>query len=171
MMKMKKFFLRNMVIIVSCFSILLGYFLLQPHMSSCIPFVRELRLSSFLNHTIKNNAISTQEFWQLREFYSPGVIQFIKPNLTFTSDRILSHETLINNNVSLEDLLPRSSHLQHIVYRKKNELIVTSNNDIFVYFIKPISEMIKANAYFDNKDTDEKLLKNKNWYVVTRIKK
>jgi len=106
----------------------------------------------------------------LREFYSPGVIQFNKPNLTFTSDRVVSHETLIDKNLLLESLLPQSYNW-HIVYKKTNELIATSGEDSLIYFIKPISEMVQANGLFDYKDKDKRLLENKSWYVITKIHK
>jgi len=135
-----------------------------------VPFIRTLRLSSFIKNTIKNNSISVQEFWQLREFYSPGVIQLDKPNLTFTSNRVVSHETLIDKNLTLESLLPQSNNW-HIMYKKTNELIATSGNDTIIYFIKPISEMAQANGFFDYKDKDKKFLTGKYWYVYTIISK
>ena len=147
-----------------------GYFLLQPRVSNTIPFIRKLQLTTFIKNTIKNNSISAQEFWQLREFYSPGVIQVDKPNLTFTSNKITSHETLIDKAITLQSLLPKSSNW-HVLYQKTNELIATSGNETFIYFIKPISEMVKANGFFDYKDKDKKLLENKSWYVVTKIQK
>ena len=170
MTKTKKLPRLNIWIIVSCLSLLGAYFLLQPRFSNMIPFIRQSRLNTFIQNTIKNNSISPQGFWQLREFYSPGSIQFNKPSLTFTSDRIISHETLIDKNIVLETILPKKENW-HILFKKENELIASKNNTLFIYFIKPTSEMIKANAYFDNKDKDEKFLKNKNWYVVTEIQR
>lgn len=168
MQKTNKFPRLNIWIIVSCLGLLSSYFLLQPRFSNIIPFVRHIRLNAFIQNTIKNNSISPQEFWQLREFYSPGNIQFNKPNLTFTSNKILSHETLIDTNITLQSLLPKKENW-HVLYKNMNEFIATKGNVTFIYFIKPSSEMIKANAYFDNVETDEKLLKSKNWYVVTQI--
>jgi len=135
-----------------------------------IPFIREYRLSSFVRNTIEHNAISAQEFWQLREFYSPGVIQFDKRNIVFTSDKITSHEFLVDKKTTLQSLLPNEKNW-HISYKNTNELIATSGTDTLVYFIKPISEMAQANGFFDYKDKDKKLLEGKNWYVVTVIKK
>ena len=168
MQKTKKFPLLNIWIIVSCLSLLGSYFLLQPRFSNIIPFVRHSRLNTFIQNTIRNNFISPQEFWQLREFYSPGNIQFNKPNLTFSSSKIVSRETLIDTIIPLQSLLPKKESW-HVLYKNTNELIATKENMTFIYFVKPPSEMIKANAYFDDVDTDEKLLKSKNWYVVTQI--
>lgn len=169
-MKTKKFSRLNIWIIVSCLSLLGSYFLLQPRFSNMIPFVRHSRLSAFIQNTIKNNSISPQEFWQLREFYSPGNIQFNKPNLTFTSNKIESHETLIDTNITLQSLLPKEENW-HVLYKNTNEFIATKGNMTFIYFIKPSSEMIKANAYFDNVEEDSQLLKTRNWLVVTEIQK
>lgn len=135
-----------------------------------IPSIREYRLSTFIKNTIKNKGISAQEFWQLREFYSPGIIQLNKPNLTFISNKIISHEALVDKKITLQALLPKMNNW-HIVYKKTNELIATSGNDTVIYFIKPISEMTQANGFFDYKDKDKKLLENKNWYVTSKISK
>lgn len=156
--------------IVSLFIVFSLYFLLQPRLSNIFPFIREYRLTTFIKNTIKNNTISSQEFWQLREFYSLGIIQFNKPNLTFTSNKIESKETIINKNVILQTLLPSQDNWK-ILYRNKNELIATKGKETFVYFIKPISEMAQANGFFDYKDKDKKLLQDKNWYVATTIVK
>lgn len=139
-------------------------------MSNRLPIIREYRLNTFIKNTVKNNAISPQEFWQLREFYSPGAIHLNKPNLTFTSNKVVSHETLVDKKIALEHLLPKLNGW-NILYRKTNELIATNGSDTLIYFIKPISEMAQANGFFDYKDKDEKLLINKNWYVITKIKK
>lgn len=132
------------------------------------PFIQKYRLSSFIKNTVKNKTISAQEFWQLREFYSPGVIQFNKRNLIFTSNKITSHESLIDKKITLDSLIsPKKSW--HILYKNTNELIATSGTDTLIYFIKPVSEMAQANGFFDYKDKDKKLLENKNWYVETKI--
>jgi len=156
--------------IVSLLLVVTLYFLLQPRVSNTIPFIRRIRLPIFIKNTIKNNSISAQEFWQLREFYSPGVIQFDKRNLIFTSDKITSHEFLIDKKITLQSLLPNETNW-HILYKGKNELIATSGTNTFIYFVKPISEMAQANGFFDYKDKDKKLLENKNWYVATTINK
>jgi len=160
----------TILLIVSLFLVGIAYFLLQPRVSNMVPFIRELRLSSFIRNTIKNNAISAQEFWQLREFYSPGVIQFNKQNLIFISNKIISHEVLVDKKTSLQALLPKMDNW-HILYKKTNELIATSGNDTIIYFIKPISEMAQANGFFDYKDKDKKFLTGKYWYVYTIISK
>lgn len=57
------------------------------------------------------------------------------------------------------------------MYQNTNELIASSGKTTYIYFIKPISEMSKANGFFDYKDQDKKLLETKNWYVETKILK
>jgi len=104
----------------------------------------------------------------MREFYSPGVIQFKRPNLTFTSSKISSRETLVDKNTTLQSLLPNSID-EKIIYKNENELITTKGNKTHIYFVKPISEMATANGFFDCKDKDKKLLEDKNWYVSTTI--
>ena len=104
----------------------------------------------------------------MREFYSPGVIQFKRPNLTFTSSRILSRETLVDKNTTLQSLIP-SLIGEKIIYKKESELITSKGNITHIYFVKPISEMATANGFFDYTDKDKKLLEDKNWYVSTMI--
>lgn len=170
MTKIKTFFFPNIWIIVSCLSLLLAYLLLQPRISNIIPFVREYRLSSFISHSKKNNSISAQEFWQLREFYSPGVILLNKPKLLFTSSKITSQETLIDKKITLDEMLPKESD-QQILYKNGNEQISTDESAIYVYFIKPTTDMVQANGFFDYKDKDKKLLEGKSWYVSAIIQK
>lgn len=170
MIKIKKSFLPSILTIVSCLSLALSYFFLQPRISNIVPFIREIRLSGFIKNTIKNNHISAQEFWKLREFYSPGTISISKPDLSFISDKIISKETLIDNKILFDSLFPKLDGWK-IIFIKPNELITTKNNETLIFFIKSISEMSQANGFFDYKDKDKKLLENKNWYVVTKIQK
>jgi hypothetical protein len=161
---------KNILLIVSLFLVLISYFLLQPRVSNIFPFIREYRLSSFIRNTIKNKNISTQEFWELREFYSPGSILLEKPNLTYTSAKIISYETLVSKDNTLKTHISFKRDW-HILYQNTNELIASSGKTTYIYFIKPISEMSKANGFFDYKDQDKKLLETKNWYVETKILK
>ena len=156
-------------LIVSLFLVSISYFLLQPRASGIFPFIREYRLKAFIENTVKNHHISAQEFWELREFYYPGTIRFNKPNLLFISDKITSHETLVNKNTAFIDLIPKSIK-GNVLYEDADELIVSEEDTTVIYFIKPISEMASANGFFDYRDKDKKLLENKKWYVVTQIK-
>lgn len=161
--------LQIIILIVSLFLVSISYFLLQPRVSGVFPFIRQYRLAQFIKNTIKNKHISPQEFWQLREFYSPGVITFKKPDLLFKSARIYSHETILGKNVKLSSLVPKNKR-NNVIYENENELISTQDDLTTIYFIKPITEMATANGFFDYRDKDKKLLENKNWYVVTQIK-
>ena len=158
------------LLIVSLFVVVLLYFFLQPRISNNIPFIRNERLNTFINNSIKNNHISPEEFWQLREFYSPGYVTIARPHLTFSADKISSQETIIDSKIPLKSLLPTKQNW-HILYENTNEMIASKDNKIYIYFIKPISEMSKANGFFDYKDKDKKLLENKNWYGETMIQK
>jgi hypothetical protein len=133
------------------------------------PFIRHTRLSSFIENTKKNNAISVQEFWQLREFYSPGIIQFNRPELIFTSQLISSTEKLVPDSTRLYDLIPTTNHGK-VLYKSQNELISRMDGLIYVYFTKSISEMETANGFYDYKDKDMELVSNKNWFVSAIIK-
>jgi len=135
-----------------------------------VPFIREYRLSSFIKNTINNKNISAQEFWELREFYADGVIKLNRPLTTFTSSRIVSTETLVNVDETLKNIVKRDKDW-NILFENDSNLIAQKNSKTVIYFIKPISEMSKANGFFDYKDKDKKILENKKWYVFTKISK
>ena len=70
------------------FSILLLVFIvvlfivLSPKVSSLLlPFKSEAILNDFINKTKIAGAINPQEYWQFREFYSPGYFTFAKQGL------------------------------------------------------------------------------------------
>lgn len=115
-------------------------------------------LNSLLNKVEKTNKIDAQEFWKMREFYYPGSITFAKvasenkPHTIFRSSYITSYEYLVPSNTFKEGISVKRNG-------KVTEII----------FIKPISEMKKANGFFDYNDKDKKLLEGKYWFVYTTI--
>lgn len=161
---------QNILIIVSLFLVLIAYLFLQPHISNVLPFIRQHRLNSLINNSIKNKAISAQEFWEFREFYAPGTIKIDRPSMTFKSNRITSIETLVNSKSTLKAFVKRSDKW-NILFENETNLIAQEDSSTYIYFIKPISEMSRANGFFDYKDKDKKMLENKKWYVYTKVSK
>lgn len=164
---MKKRF-QNILLIVTLFLFFIFYFLLQPRVSNFIPLIREYRMQSFIKSTLKNDEISSQDFWQLREFYSPGTITFSNRNLEFKSQKSISKEVLVKNTSSLQTYT-QSMRNYRIIFQKKNEIIAEKNGIIFINFIKPVAEMKKTNGFFDYEDKDKALLKDKAWFVSAQF--
>lgn len=134
---------------------------LHPTLSAAFfPFKRDLSLSAYISKIQKEKKIDPQEFWRWRESYYPGSITFTKvvsahtPHTVFRSKYITSYEYLVDTNTMGDK-----------IYIKKN----TNTTDIV--FIKPISEMRKANGFFDYQDKDKKLVTGKFWLVVTIVNK
>lgn len=141
--------------------ILLLVLLFHPTLSSVLfPWKRQLSLNSYINKIQKTQTLDGQEFWKWRESYYPGSITFQKiasantPHTVFTSKYISSYEYLVDSNTM------------------GNKISINKNkNNTDIVFIKPLSEMKRANGFFDYKDKDKKLLEGKFWLVVTSIDK
>lgn len=161
--------------------------LLHPTISSILfPMKRQAMLDTFI-HTIQNKKdIDPQEFWKFREFYYPGSLVVNKKGISmktpytfnsslhpllftvFKSNYIESYEYLISSN-DLNDVIPFNEDFtifldSSVAYRDRGKYVE-------VVFIKPVSEMIKANGFLDHKDKDKKLLEGKYWFVYTIINK
>lgn len=127
-------------------------------------------MKSFIKNTLKNNIISAKEFWQLREFYSPGIITFDNKILEYKSQKVTSREILVKKTDYLQTHVQPTKDYQ-IIFQRKNELITKKDGVTFIYFIKPISEMRTANGFFDYEDKDKALLRDKMWLVVAQFSK
>ncbi|PIY68532.1 hypothetical protein COY90_05385 [Candidatus Roizmanbacteria bacterium CG_4_10_14_0_8_um_filter_39_9] len=170
--------LYHQLIAFSFISLLILIFIsVSPRYSSVFfPSQRAERLQGFITNTQSHGLINAQDFWKLREMYYPGILTFNKnaypnPFVTFKSDKITSYESLI----PLPDLNrkwpPVNITGKKILFENKNELIYfEEKNVVRIVFIKPISEMITANAFYDYKDKDKKLLQDKAWYVTASVK-
>lgn len=178
MLKIKRSLPRNIVIIVSFFTLFLAYSLLQPRISGLFPFIREAKLQAFLNSIEKSKSISSQEFWQFREFYYPGSVTLdrngiegkIKPLLffQFRSKYMLSSEYLITTS-DLNQIIPFGEN--YIINVERSYAYKISDKNVEIIFIKPISELTKANGFIYEKDQDKKLVEGKYWLVITKILK
>lgn len=157
-------------LIVSSFFFMMIYLLLQPRVSGYFPFIRKYRLDTFIKNTSAHHAISAEEFWILREFYSPGFIRFKNRDVIYTSDKIASRESLVDKGITLDSLLSLDTNWT-ILFNTRNEMIATNRKAYIISFIKPIEEMSTANGFFDYRDKDKKLLESKNWYVTSEIQR
>lgn len=142
-------------------------------------------LNKILTQIDQNKNIDAQEFWQFREFYYPGVITFSRTGLTekapYTFDALLKpllFTSFHSNYISSYEYIVSMNDLNYVVpfnedwrlYLKSSLAVRARNNTVDIVFIKPVSEMVKANGFLDYRDKDKKLLENKFWLVITQIK-
>ena len=155
--------------------VFLLFFLINPKYSPIfLPLKRTKMITSFLESTEKQSTINPQEFWSLREFYSPGLLMInkdatSKPFLIFTSDKIKSYESLVAKYNINRKWPPVNLEGKRVDYLTESELIYRENNMMRIIFLKPISQMITANAVYDYKDKDKIFLEKKLWFVDSTI--
>jgi hypothetical protein len=150
--------------------IILGLFcLLQPKIKAKIGLKNNKLLDTFIRETIINKKINVQEFWKLREFYCPGSFIFDrnKPTfLTYSCNYLKSYDSLVSESTII---VSKEIKQKDIIVNNRNVLITKDKQDIIILFIVRTEEMEKANGFFDYKEKDKKLLKNKYWLDKTII--
>lgn len=177
--------------------IVISFLILTPKVASMLfPQKRQMVLQSFISSTKQTNKIDPQKFWEFREFYSPGYFTFNRNGLTNTQIKTVENKTGISvdmNNVSRIFLSFTSLHLnsyEALVSAVKLSDVVNvqtlgsketifSNNNTLIYkdstkrthilFLKPLSEMERANGFFNYNDTDKSIVQGKNWLEVTTL--
>lgn len=187
------------------FSILLLVFIvvlfivLSPKVSSLLlPFKREAILNEFINKTKASGAINPQEYWQFREFYSPGYFTFAKTGISNSLMKNAAGKIGIKydqKTIDLTDLLFSSQKLSSldmltkqsslsavsdkkqfqngkILFSNKNSLIYQVNaKTIKIVFLLTNNDMKRANGFFDYTDIDKKITEGENWFNITSLTK
>ncbi len=130
-------------------------------------------LQSFVLNSINQNSINVQQFWETREFYSPGHIILAKqveepnPFLTFTSDKWHSSEYLTKISTLAPSL---SDECSNVLLMTQQDLICNlQDGSTFIAFIRDQNEMRKANVFFDPKH-DVNSIEGKYWLVISYIR-
>ena len=176
-----------MIVITICFVIF------TPRVSSLIfSQKRDMTYNSFVSKTQNNQKLDPQEFWKFREFYSPGYFELKDQGLensdvqsavdeigltpkgvTYTSLFRAKHSISldgITESNSLDEIIDTKS-LENITFQNENSVILTNNmNQKIIIFLLPVSEMKKANGFFEYDGKDKELLENKNWFNITMLK-
>ncbi len=176
-----------MILITICFVIF------TPRVSALLfSPKREMTLNSFLDKTKQEQKINPQEFWKFREFYSPGYFELMDQGLEnsevnsaineiglepkgvaftslFKSKHSISLDGLTENE-SLSEIIDLNS-IQNIAFQNEHSMIFTNNNKTIMFFLLPISEMKKANGFFEYDGKDKELLENKYWFNITKIER
>ncbi len=185
------FFLSILLIVSLCF------ILLVPKVSSRVfPQKREQILNNFISQTVKEGKIDPQKYWEFREFYSPGYFDFSEKGIDMSdlkdelSDLSRSADMIdlyflgfhSKNLISLDGLTEEASlnkvfdnrklSVKEVLFENHNAIIYKdTNGQIYIVFLLPISEMKKANGFFDYNKKELKFLDKKHWYNITKLKK
>lgn len=177
---------------VTTLIILISFFLFVPKISSSLfPFKRHMLWDTFLTQVQKDRKIDPQKYWEFREFYSPG---YFTDNKTASTDEITNalkkygikgdrtFTTLLvfhAKNAESIDTLTTMTKFDAIIAPLPHNNILFKNNDSLIYkpdethvvitFLKPLSEMEKANGFFDYREKDKELVKGKMWFNITKL--
>lgn len=151
-----------------------------------------MTFNNFLENSKNNERINPQEFWKFREFYSPGYFKLMNQGLEKSEIELALNKTGIKPNnidvysslfvsrhsISLDGLTKENSlssivnidMFQNILFKNENSIIFKNKNgETLIIFLLPVTEMKKANGFFDYEGKDKNLLKNKNWFSLTKI--
>lgn len=151
--------------------------------------------SNFLEETQRNDSINTQLFWEFRDFYSPGYVQFDQkglpkplvksmkqkiaipvsvdettlPYLAFQSPRVQSLDILIKTSSFSAVVNPEVYKGKEILFQNKNGVIYKESKDVIkIAFLASESELKRTNGYF-LRWRDYGLIKNKYWLNLSSI--
>lgn len=181
-------FLSILMIIIT-----LLFIFLSPRLSSSIfPAKRAMLLNNFVNKTTSTKTIDSQRFWEFREFYSPGYSKVLNQGLSQSDidqaivkigqkpSNITKYTNLFfsNHSTSIEGLtkeikiksvisIPNTSQ---ILFEKNESVIYKIDGKTYIAFLKPISEMKKANGFFEY-DKNPKMFEKNNWFNITVLDK
>jgi len=175
-----------------CGMIALLFFFLQPKVAASVfPSVREARRTDFLKKVEEAGQINPQDFWQFREFYSPGSFTFnekyidvasglqLKKNvvlpvprvglLSFNSVHAQSEESLIVPEAWPSVVTAHHINAQRILFQTPHTYIYTDGAQTKILFMKPISEMMTANGFFLYNDLEKEKFKKYYWLDETTL--
>jgi hypothetical protein len=174
--------------------VVIAFVFSSPRISSAFfLFKRESAFNSFLKETKSNNQIDPRKFWEFRDLYSPGYIKFSntgidKSDISSTLNKLALDPQNVNlyfskfdsrNLESLDGLTIESKidkviknenlNIKSVLFKNSNTIIFNdAGNQTYIIFILPVSEMKKANGFFDYGE-DQKILNGKNWIDITKL--
>lgn len=168
--------------------------LLPKLTSSIYPQKRAVILNQFIASTEKNGSLNPQEYWQFRDFYSPGFYSFNRHGLgkdktstfintthimltdptaniflKFTSPKLTSLDILTSKS-TLDDVVSMNGSNKNIIYNDKTTKIFRQTpNTITILFEKTGNDMKKANGFFDYQNEDKNVTDGKYWLNITEL--
>ena len=137
-----------------------------------------------------------REYWQFREFYSPGSFNFSRTGITesllknkqteinipydqneidltflaFTSPKLLSLDMLTKENDLNKIIDINTLKKTNVLFMNKNSLIYQkSSGRIIIIFLRNESDMKNANGFFDYQDKDKNITAGENWLNITSL--
>lgn len=186
-----KFILTLLLIIIVAFA------LFQPKLSVWLfPFKRQMIANNFISQVNKTHVIDARDFWQFREFYYPGYFTFERdglskaqaeqgleqtgaklqstttyfPFLVYTADKFHSIDFLTNATI-LDEAVRLSTDSQKVILKTNTSIIYYDTpNSLIIIFVKPTSEMVTANGYYNYRNEDDvAIYTGKNWLSISRV--
>jgi hypothetical protein len=173
------------------------FFILSPKVSSLLfPIKRQTVLNEFISKTKATGVINPQDYWQFREFYSPGYFTFsrtgipeslvvtasTKIEVTYNQKAIdLTDLYFSSQKLNSLDMLTKQSSLSNIVDQKQfqNDKLIFMNSNSAIYqegsktikivFLLTNADMQKANGFFDYTDKDKQITEGENWLNITSL--
>lgn len=166
--------------------------LLQPTIVSMWnPWYRQQLIHRFLDTIVTTQTLDAQELWLFRERLSPGSMTFntaavdmfqtyrivaVEPEkdtllMTFTSAALRSTDTLTKNQYALDEVqkqLPEGT----TVRTRTPQLLLAELPDksMFLSALMPLSELKRANGFFDYLPSEEEQIRGAAWlhqsYIV-----
>lgn len=188
----KKFEVILILLIVALFVVL------QPKLSVVLfPQKRNAILSKYLDGIRTEKQIVSRDFWKFREFYYPGYfklnksgfkpliflpildeigVEFIASSnpsvfLLYQSDKVKSIEALVDKKTLNEIFVVNTNDQDEVIFEDETGFVDKYESGIRVLFVKPISDMVLTNGYFDYKNPrDQAIIENKYWLSASYIK-
>lgn len=138
------------------------------------PILRSICLQQFLS-TVKQDAmIDPEKFWEFRDFYAattssfkPQNIPKKEPFLTIKTSYFISSDALLEHPPKIT--LPLSPDVDIFIFQDVSSVIYEANRKLYIRFVKPQSEMLKANGFFRYFGVDLTQYKDYLWYNETVI--
>lgn len=175
--------------------IILGTFIvLSPSLNTIFPFERHAKLNSFLSEVKKTNELNPKEYWEFREFYTPGTFTFSKnytitnsqvsplilpeysaigkrtnekPYLVFHSSNVDSIDAVITSTIDLSKLYSKNAK----VVMSYPSLVLTNEGTYYkLIAILPGKDIRVADGFFEDNKQDS-FLANNYWLTISIIKK
>lgn len=180
------------------FVIIFSFVIFSPKLSSLVfSLRRETVLKEFINETKIHGRVDPQNYWKLREFYSPGHFIFSRDGIAesilmntlkeigidynsknvdltflfFSSEKLHSLD-MLTKQASLSALINQKQiREKDIIFMNKNSLIYKEKQNLIkIVFLMSNSDMQLANGFFDYKDKDKNLIKGQNWFNITSLR-
>ena len=195
--KLQKIVKSQAVFFITLFLIVGGLFVvLSPKISSILfPLKRQAILNDFINKTKTAGVINPRDYWEFREFYSPGYFTYSKAGLAkslaknaqkeiginydektinstflFFSSRWLNSLDMLTQKTDLNKIVDSGKiPKKDIIFAGKNCLIYKVDaNTIKMAYLLSTNQMQEVSGISDYEDS--KSIGGKNWFNVTSLR-